>query len=343
MSKLRCVAEIFIAFAVSWVIEFLYMGLFGVLKGTTLSIMEVSLSFDNAALNALVLYSMSKVWRRRFIVWGIPIAVFGMRFVFPAAIVSIISSIDPISTVKMAFEQPELYAHYLKQGKHTIEAFGGVFLMIIFIKWLYGDKENYWLTYIEKPFTKIGSLSNPAGLTIVGIIFLLGFFERDISIIMASLMGFIIYEAIDSLKVLLENNELAQKLQGEKGNGSLSDLSKFLYLEILDSSLSFDGVIGAFAISQDIVLIMVGLGVGAFVIRTLTIFFVDQSTVELSYLENGAYWAIGFLAAYMLASIFISIPDYIVSILTIGVIALAVMSSLYKAKKEQAGSYFPTS
>ena len=339
MSKARCVIEILVLFAISWVIEYLWLGAYGVLKGTTLSIMELSLSFDNAALNAIILYTMSPKWRRRFIIWGIPIAVFGMRFVFPAIIVSVISGIDPVSTIKMAFNQPELYSLYLKQGDHMIKAFGGVFLMIIFIKWLYGDKENYWLSYIEKPFTKIGSLSNPAGLTIVGIIFLLGLFERDISIIMAGLMGFIIYEAIDSLKVLLENNELAQKLQGEKSNGSLSDLSKFLYLEILDASLSFDGVIGAFAISQDIVLIMVGLGVGAFVIRTLTIFFVDQSTVELFYLENGAHWAIGFLAAYMLASIFISIPDYIVSIVTIGVIALAIMSSLYEAKKEQAGGH----
>ena len=336
MSKTRCIAEILIIFALSWVIEFLYMGIFGVLKGTTLSVMEVSLSFDNAALNAIVLYTMSKAWRRRFIVWGIPIAVFGMRFVFPALIVSVISGIDPISTTKMAFNQPELYSQYLKQGKHMIEAFGGVFLIIIFIKWLFGNKENYWLTYIEKPFTKIGNLSNPAGLTVLGIIFLIGAYNRDFTIVMAGIAGFIIYEAIDSLKALLENNEIAQKIQGgNSSNGSLSDLGKFLYLEVLDASLSFDGVIAAFAISQDIVLIIVGLGVGAFAIRTLTIFFVEQSATELSYLENGAHWAIGFLGAYMLASMFISIPDYIVSVVTMGVIALAIMSSLSEAKKNK--------
>lgn len=335
MSKTRCAVEIFIIFALSWVAEFLYLGIFGVMKGTTLSVMEVSLSFDNAALNAIVLFTMSKVWRRRFIIWGIPIAVFGMRFVFPALIVSVISGIDPLSTIKMAFNQPELYSQYLKQGKHMIEAFGGVFLMIIFVKWLYGDKENYWLTYIEKPFAKIGNLSNPAGLTILGLIFLIGAYNKDFTIVMAGIAGFIVFEAIDSLKALLENNEVAQKLQGENANGSLSDLSKFIYLEILDASLSFDGVIGAFAISQDIILILVGLGVGAFAIRTLTIFFVEQSTAELSYLENGAHWAIGFLGAYMLASMFISIPDYIVSVVTMGVIALAIMSSLSKAKKNK--------
>lgn len=335
MSKTRLISEIFIIFALSWIAEFLYLGIFGVIKGTTLSVMEVSLSFDNAALNAIVLYTMSKAWRRRFIIWGIPIAVFGMRFAFPALIVSVISGIDPISTVKMALNQPELYSQYLKQGKHMIEAFGGVFLMIIFVKWLYGDKENYWLTYIEKSFAKIGNLSNSVSLTILGLIFLIGAYNKDFTIVMAGIAGFIVFEAIDSLKALLENNEFAQKLQGENANGSLSDLSKFIYLEILDASLSFDGVIGAFAISQDIILILVGLGVGAFAIRTLTIFFVEQSTAELSYLENGTHWAIGFLGAYMLTSMFISIPDYIVSVVTMGVIALAVMSSLSEAKKNK--------
>ncbi|MDD3653443.1 MAG: DUF475 domain-containing protein [Desulfotomaculaceae bacterium] len=335
MSKLRCAVEIFVIFAVSWVVEFLYMGLFGVLKGTTLSIMEVSLSFDNAALNALILYTMSPKWRRRFIIWGIPIAVFGMRFVFPAFIVSIISGIDPVSTTRMAFNQPELYAHYLQQGKHMIEAFGGVFLTIIFVKWLYGHKENYWLTYIEKPFTKLGNLSNLAGLTILGIIFLIGVFQRELTIVMACIAGFIVYEAIDSLKGMLESNKIARNVQGVQStnrNSSASDLGKFIYLEVLDSSLSFDGVIAAFAISQDIVLIVVGLGVGAFAIRTLTIFFVEQSTMELSFLENGAHWAIGFLGAYMLASMFVVIPDYLVSIVTMGVIVLAIISSLRKAK-----------
>lgn len=337
MSKARCVIEILVLFAISWVIEYLWLGAYGVLKGTTLSIMELSLSFDNAALNAIILYTMSPKWRRRFIIWGIPIAVFGMRFVFPAIIVSVISGIDPVSTIKMAFNQPELYSLYLKQGDHMIKAFGGVFLMIIFIKWLYGNKENYWLSYIEKPFTRIGNLSNPSGLTILGIMFIIGAVQKDFVIVMASIAGFIVYEAIDSLKALLENNTVAKKLQGDNSKNSLSDIGKFIYLEVLDASLSFDGVIAAFAISSDIVLIVVGLGVGAFAIRTLTIFFVEQSTAELTYLENGAHWAIGFLGVYMLASLFVYIPDYLVSVVTMGVIALAILSSLNEAKKNKLG------
>ena len=335
MSKTRCAIEILILFAISWVVEYLWLGAYGVLKGTTLSVMEVSLSFDNAVLNAIILYTMSPKWRRRFIIWGIPIAVFGMRFVFPVLIVSLISGMDPVSTVKMAFQQPELYSVYLKQSEHMIMSFGGVFLMIIFIKWLYGNKENYWLTYVEKPFTKIGNLSNPAGLTILGIMFIVGAVNKDFVIVMASIAGFIVYEGIDTLKALLENSVVARKLQGKNSNNELSDIGKFLYLEVLDSSLSFDGVIAAFAISQDIVLIVVGLGVGAFAVRTLTIFFVENSVAELPYLENGAHWAIGFLGAYMLASLFINIPDYVVSLVTIGVIALAILSSLIAAKKSK--------
>jgi len=241
MSKARCVIEILALFAISWVVEFLWLGAYGVLKGTTLSIMELSLSFDNAALNAIILYTMSAKWRRRFIIWGIPIAVFGMRFVFPALIVSVISGIDPISTIKMAFNQPELYSLYLKQGEHMIKAFGGVFLMIIFIKWLYGNKENYWLTYIEKPFTKIGNLSNPAGLTILGIMFIIGAVQKDFVIVMASIAGFIVYEAIDSLKALLENN-----------TAFINDNSLFQYAGyLIDQMSGYDNGLGAAAVAGD--------------------------------------------------------------------------------------------
>lgn len=338
MTKKRLLFEIFLFFLISWVIEFLYLGVYGLIKGTTLSIVELSLSFDNAALNALVLYTMSKVWRKRFITWGIPIAVFGMRFAFPALLVSIISGIDPVSAVKLSFQDPQLYAHYLREGKHVIEAFGGVFLLIIFIKWLYGEKQNYWLTYIEKPFARMGNNSNLAVLTVLGLVFLIGALQKDFTVVMASIAGFIVYEAIDLLKALLENNKMAQNLKtGEvDSQGPKGEMGKFIYLQVLDASLSFDGVIAAFAITNDIILIMVGLGVGAFAIRSLTIFFVEQSMAELSYLEHGAHWAIGFLGVYMVASLFMKIPDILVSIATMGVIALAILSSLAEAKKEKA-------
>lgn len=337
MSKKRLFLEIFILFLISWLIEFLYLGVYGVIKGTTLSIVELSLSFDNAVLNALVLYTMSTVWRRRFIIWGIPIAVFGMRFVFPALIVSIVSGLDPISAIKLSFNDPQLYSSYLRESKHIIEAFGGVFLLIIFIKWIYGEKESYWLSYIEKPFAKIGNNSNMAILTVLGVVFFIGVLKKDFTIVMAAIAGFIVYEAIDLIKALLENNKIARRLQQGKGdsNGSMGDLGKFIYLEVLDASLSFDGVIAAFAITHDIILIMVGLGVGAFAIRSLTIFFVEQSMTELSYLEHGAHWAIGFLGVYMISSMFVKIPDILVSIATMGVIAVAIMSSLNEAKKKK--------
>lgn len=330
MTKTRCFVEIAVLFIISWILEYLWLGLYGVIKGTTLSIVEVSLSFDNAAINALILYTMSPVWRRRFIIYGIPIAVFGMRFIFPALIVSVLSGVDPISAARMSFNEPELFSQYLTTSGHMIEAFGGIFLVIIFIKWLYGDKEKYWLAYIERPFSRIGAISNPTALTVLGIIFAMGAVKKDFTILLAGIAGFIVFEAIDSLKAILENT-------GEKSKGS-SDLGKFIYLEILDASLSFDGVIAAFAITHDIVLIMIGLGVGAFAVRTLTIFFVENSMAELVYLQNGAHWAIGFLGAYMLASLFISISDILVSVATMGVIALAIVSSLKEAKKARAAT-----
>ena len=61
-----------------------------------LSVLEISLSFDNAVVNATVLEDMDKVWQRRFLTWGMLIAVFGMRFVFPLAIVAIAAGLGPI-------------------------------------------------------------------------------------------------------------------------------------------------------------------------------------------------------------------------------------------------------
>jgi hypothetical protein len=99
-------------------------------------------------------------------------------------------------------------------------------------------------------------------------------------------------------------------------------------LEILDASFSFDGVIGAFALSSDIFIIMVGLGIGAMYVRSITIHLVEAGTLtEYKYLEHGAHYAIGALALIMFIKMFTEVNELIVGGLGIAFIIVALIHS----------------
>ena len=116
-----------------------------------LAILEVSLSFDNAVVNAMKLENMSEKWRHRFITWGILIAVFGMRFVFPIAVVSIFAKLNMLTVLNMAFNNVDQYAHYLELTHAPIVTFGGAFLLMLFLDYFTeAKKEVHWLPFIEK-------------------------------------------------------------------------------------------------------------------------------------------------------------------------------------------------
>jgi hypothetical protein len=117
-----------------------------------LAILEVSLSFDNAVVNACVLKKMTPVWRRRFITWGIAIAVFGMRIVFPLAIVAIIARIGPVSALVMAATDPESYSRVLTSANVSVSAFGGAFLAMVGPGIFNRDKCVHWIAVIERPY-----------------------------------------------------------------------------------------------------------------------------------------------------------------------------------------------
>ncbi|MFS0735852.1 DUF475 domain-containing protein [Sphingomonas sp. 1P06PA] len=266
-----------------------------------LGVLEVSLSFDNAVVNATVLRDMDAKWRRAFLTWGILIAVFGMRIVFPLAIVVIATGLGPIESLKLAAGNPAEYERIITSAHVGIAGFGGAFLAMVGLKFFFdADKEVHWIDIVERQLAKLSSV--PAVeigivlIALVGIASVLPDADRLV-FVEAGIFGLLTYIAVDALGSLLEGAEDAT------GQVARSGLASFLYLEVLDASFSFDGVIGAFALSKDIFIIALGLGIGAMFVRSMTVMLVDKGTLaEYRYLEHGAFWAILALAAIMLTS-----------------------------------------
>ena len=323
MKLKRLLAEFLIVFLVSWAIEFAYMGVKGVFEGTTLSLLEISLSFDNAVMNAVILSGLSRVWRRRFLTWGMVIAVFGMRFLFPVLIVSLTSGLSVGEVLRIAFEEPEVYGRYLEGAEPLILAFGGSFLFMVFVNWLFdAGKELHWIRTLEEKASQVAKLGEVKLIVALSVIALVGFFKKEASILLAMVLGVLLFELVHFVKSAIE--------YFKDKRGIDSGIGAFLYLELLDASCSLDGTVGAFAISQNLIIITVGLSVGAFILRSLTIYFVESGKLkELPYLEHGAHWGIGGLGVMMLLELFFHIPELVIS----SVALLFILSSLYASVK----------
>jgi len=309
---------------------YFYGGLAGVAIAAILSLMEVSLSFDNAIVNATVLKDMDPKWRQRFLTWGILIAVFGMRLLFPLALVSCVTSLNLWEVLKLALETPEIYSQHLLSAHASISAFGGMFLLMVFLTFILDHKRDvHWLGELERKIGQVGNLESIQvilGLIVLVVIQYFAAPEYRFTVLVSGIAGLSIYVIINSLSKLM-NQHFIQTHAGSqiKQTGIMS----FVYLELLDASFSFDGVIGAFAITKDIVIIMIGLGIGAFFVRSLTVLLVQKRTLQnYIYLEHGAYYALGALAVMMLMSIYYDIPEVIIGSVGFVLIALSYYSSV---------------
>lgn len=286
-----------------------------------LAVLEVSLSFDNAVVNATVLKDMDTKWRRIFLTWGILIAVFGMRIVFPLAIVAIAAQLGPVEAVRLAAADPAAYEAIVKGAHVGIAGFGGAFLAMVGLKFFFdADKEVHWIDVIERQLARLSSVE-AAEIAIVllalyGVMTLLPVAEQ-MPFMTAGIFGLLAFIAVEAIGSLLEAPDETT------GAVARSGLAAFLYLEVLDASFSFDGVIGAFALSNNLFIIALGLGIGAMFVRSMTVMLVDRGTLaEYRYLEHGAFWAIIALAAIMLLSARFEIPETITGL--IGAILIGV-------------------
>ncbi|MCW2777881.1 MAG: hypothetical protein JWN17_1606 [Frankiales bacterium] len=310
-----------------------------------LGVLEISLSFDNAVVNAKVLERMHPVWQRLFLTVGILIAVFGMRLVLPILIVSITAGLGFGEVIDLALNDSVRYGRELAASEALIYAFGGTFLLMIFLDFVLDpEREILWLTPVEKALQKIGKLDQLSVLLALGGIYLMSRLapeEEVTKVLLAGIAGLVTYLAVNGLDALfeesMENRE--GKDTGPVGGKMTMAVFKagvfsFLYLEVLDASFSFDGVIGAFAISDKILVIALGLGIGAFWIRSLTIYLVRAGTLsEYVYLEHGAHWAIGVLAGIMLFSVKYHISEVVTGLTGVAFILLSLFSSVRERKR----------
>ena len=305
-----------------------------------LGIMELSLSFDNAVVNATVLQKMTPVWQHRFLTWGIFIAVFGMRFLFPLLIVAIVAGMGLGEVASLAFNDPDTYSERLTEAHVSISAFGGSFLMLVFLSYfLDPEKGVHWLGKFEEWLAKLGSIQ-AIHIFLTGIFLLLAVHflvptQEQFAGLMSGVIGILVYILVKGLSNLFEAEEEA--VVGEVARGGFLS---FLYLEVLDASFSLDGVIGAFAITKEIVVISLGLAIGAVFVRSLTLLIVHQGTLQTyRFLEHGAHYGIGSLAIIMLLSLSpnIQIPELVTGLVGVFFIGLAVWWSMRYNRLESSG------
>ncbi len=284
-----------------------------------LATLEVSLSFDNAVINAAILKRMSPFWRQMFLTIGILIAVFGMRLLFPLLLVWATAGIDPVRAMELALHPPPHGALEFPDGSPSYEkliisahpriaAFGGTFLLMLFLDFIVYDRDIKWLKWIEAPFARIGRLGQVSVVVVVVVLVLAGTrlthsSDEGETVLTAGLLGLVTYLVVNGLSRAFRPPDV-EAATGVEVVGK-AGLALFLYLEVLDAAFSFDGVTGAFAITSDPIVIALGLGlVGSMFVRSITIYLVQQEALDrYVYLEHGAHWAIGVLAVIMLLSI----------------------------------------
>ncbi|MET9860017.1 DUF475 domain-containing protein [Streptomyces smyrnaeus] len=330
-----------------------------------LSVLEISLSFDNAVVNAGVLKKMNAFWQKIFLTIGILIAVFGMRLVFPVVIVAISAQVGPVEAVRVALENPDRYEQLVTDAHPAIAAFGGMFLLMIFLDFIFDEREHKWIGWLERPLSRLGKVD---GLSVcIALIVLLvtattlataahqhggAHADKSATVLLSGVAGLVTYLIVGGLSSHFENKleeeeereheaeeeaKKAGKQPSAVGLAGKAAFFMFLYLEVLDASFSFDGVIGAFAITNHIFWMALGLGIGAMYVRSLTVYLVRQGTLDdYVYLEHGAHYAIGALAVILLITIKYQINEVITGLIGVVLIATSFWSSLRRNRTIEA-------
>jgi len=297
-----------------------------------LAVLEVSLSFDNAIVNARILRGMDGIWRRRFLTWGMIIAVFGMRIIFPLIIVAFAAHINPLAALKLAIFNPKTYARIMDGAHLGVSAFGGTFLLMVGLSFFFDRNKNiHWIKFIEKAAAGLAKAHGiEMAIALIIMLSVTSFLPSDekLSFLTAALYGLLTFIAIEALSAFLGAGE------SEGGDLKRAGLGAFLYLETLDAAFSFDGVIGSFALTANIFIIAIGLGIGAFYVRSLTILLTERGNpAQYRYLEHGAFYAILALALIMYAQGLFPVPEMVTGGIGALFIGAGYLSSVHRARK----------
>lgn len=278
-----------------------------------LCLFETICSIDNAIINAEVLTTMSQWARRWFLLWGLLFAVFIIRGILPWLIVWMSTpSLGPIGALTATFSSDPAVIAAIEESAPVLLMGGGTFLLFLFLHWIFLEEKNYGLRgecYIASKgvwFFAIVSV----------LLALLVWFSLQVNPLMAfaAVMGSTAFFIVHGFRQNAEEQE--RKMMG----GTMSDWSKIFYLEVIDATFSIDGVIGAFAFTMAVPLILIGNGLGAFIVRELTVRNVENIKKYL-YLKNGAMYSIFFLGIIMILDSFgVHIPFWVSPAITFAIV-----------------------
>jgi len=278
-----------------------------------LCLFETITSIDNAIINAEVLSTMSERAKRWFLVWGLIFAVFAIRGLLPWLIVWLSSpALGPVGAFTATFSSDPAVIAAIEQSAPILLMGGGTFLIFLFFHWLFLEDKNYGLRG-ERFFSRKGV-----------------WFFAVVSIILTALVWVALgYNTMVAFGAVVGSTAFfivhgfrqnAEQAEQKMLHGDMSDVSKIFYLEVIDATFSIDGVIGAFAFTMAVPLILIGNGLGAFVVRELTIRNVENIKKYL-YLKNGAMYSIFFLGIIMILDSFgVHIPFWVSPVITFGIV-----------------------
>lgn len=271
-----------------------------------LSLFEAVSSVDNAIINAEVLTTMGKKARRWFLTWGMLIAVFLVRGLLPFIIIwAFNTSLSPLQVLSAAWSSDPLVIESIEKSAPILLVAGGIFLIFLFLHWLFLEDKKLGLPRTEKFFMSKGVWFYATVSILLSII---AWFALQQSSLMA--FGAVIGSTLFFITHGFKQN--AEEQEKRLLSGSVhSDLSKLFFLEIIDTTFSIDGVLGAFAFTLSVPLILIGNGFGALIVRQVTISNIERIK-KYVYLKNGAMYSILVLGIVMILHSFgFHIPEYI--------------------------------
>ena len=308
-------------------------GLSALILALLLSVLEITLSFDNAVINARVLSQMSRRWQKHFLTWGMFFAVFGTRLTLPALIVGFSAMMSPILVAILAIKNPEEYARVLLGATPLISSFGGTFLLLVSLKYFFDvEKQTHWLKMIESRLSRWGRVEAIELALALGTVLTLSALSPSAQgpILFAGCVGVVLFVLMQGFVSVFQVEDALRKKKTTTAQtvATTGGFALFMYLNILDTAFSLDGVVGAFALTTAIPIIFVGLGIGSYFVRSITVYLVEKKTLStLVYLEHGAHWAIFGLACSLFAGIFIEVPEIVTGLIGFVFVSMAYISS----------------
>ncbi len=292
-----------------------------------LSLFEAVSSVDNAIINAEVLSTMGQKARKWFLTWGMFIAVFLVRGLLPFCIIwAFNTSLSPMQVISAAWSSDPIVQDSIHRSAPILLVAGGVFLLFLFLHWLFLEDKKLGLPRTEKFFMTKGVWFYACVSILLAVI---SWFALKESTLMGfgAVIGSTLFFITHGFKQNAEEQE--KKLLGS----AQSDLSKLFFLEIIDTTFSIDGVLGAFAFTLSIPLILIGNGIGALIVRKITISNIERIK-KYVFLKNGAMYSILVLGVVMILHSFsFHIPEYVSPLLTVVIIGFFFWKSKIELKK----------